>query len=216
MPIQKFFHLIHIVDDFDAAQARYIDLLAPDVYRPKHWSEFDKRFASLAVIGPDFVLELMEPSGEAADQGAPLPKFRARHGEHLHSLAWYVDPDDFVLLKKRMQSHDIRVLEPYGAVDAEDAEANGWNTFFTFPKDTFGQLELQRAPGPVPSPADHPTWRRTGRARTGATSTRSASSACRTSRRWWPTSTPPGPSTPRSWSARSSTRRPPPTATACS
>ena len=60
----------------------------------KSWSDFDKRWASLSVVGPDFVLEIMEPSKVEADRDSPLPKFRYRHGQHLHSLSWYVDAED--------------------------------------------------------------------------------------------------------------------------
>ena len=152
MPIQKFFHIMQIVDDFDEAQARWDALLSPQTYMAKSWSDFDKRWASLGVIGPEFVIEIMEPSKEPADLGSPLPKFRARHGQHLHSLAWYVDDDDFVPLKKRMADRGVRIIEPYGAVAADEEENNpdaeAAATFFTFPKDTYGQLELQRQPGP--------------------------------------------------------------------
>jgi len=152
MPIGKFFHLIHIVDDHDAAAARYDALLASHVYRPKHWSPFDKRWASLAMIGPDFVIELMEPSNDPADVGSPLPKFRARHGQHLHSMAWFVDGDDLEVVRKRMVERGVRALEPYGPV------ADGALTFFTFPKDTFGQLELQAVTADAVEPHLDEAW----------------------------------------------------------
>jgi catechol 2,3-dioxygenase-like lactoylglutathione lyase family enzyme len=157
MPIREFFHLMHIVDDFDEAEAKYQKLMAPQVYAPKHWSDFDKRWASLAVIGPDFVLEIMEPSKLAADLGSPLPKFRSRHGQHLHSMAWLVDSDDMVPMMKEMGEAGIRVIDPYVAMrDADDAAVP--NTFFTHPKDTFGQLEFQAAPGHHGDPHLSPTW----------------------------------------------------------
>jgi extradiol dioxygenase family protein len=142
MPIRKLFHFMHIVDDFDVTAARYDALFAPDAYAPKHWSDFDKRWASLAVVGPDFILEIMEPSKEAADGGSPLPKFHNRHGDHLHSFAWLVDADDLVSLAHRMQDGGVRVVTPYGSLDGEDGKP-GAQTFFTHPKDTFGQLEFQ-------------------------------------------------------------------------
>src|SRR5579863_562730 len=95
MPIREFYHLMLMVDDFDEADRFFEALLAPVTYMPKHWSDLDKRWASLNRVGDDFVLELMEASREPADQTAPLPKFARRFGQHLHSFAWLVDDDDF-------------------------------------------------------------------------------------------------------------------------
>ena len=139
MPIREFFHLLHIVDDFDGAQARFDAVFSPQAYTTKHWSDFDKRWASLTVIGPDFVLELAEPGRAEADLGSPLPKFHARHGEHLHSFAWFVDPTDVGPMVDRLRGRGIRVIEPYG----EGPDNPRARTFFTHPKDTFGQLEFQ-------------------------------------------------------------------------
>ncbi len=140
MPIREFFHLMQIVDDFDQTELQYRRLLAPETFAPKHWSDFDKRWASLAVIGPDFVLEIMEPSKASADLDAPLPKFRTRHGEHWHSMAWFVDPDDIPSLADTMRQSGVRVFAPYGSLEASGP---GPRTFFTHPKDTFGQMPFQ-------------------------------------------------------------------------
>jgi len=138
VPIRELFHVMHIVDDFDRAQAFYDRLFDPEVFVPKHWSDFDKRWASIGVIGANFVLEIMEPSRAPEDQQAPLPKFRNRHGQHLHSMAWFVDVDDMMPLIERLRAYGVRVIIPYpmeeGAIPA---------TIFTHPKDTFGQLEIQ-------------------------------------------------------------------------
>jgi hypothetical protein len=141
MPIRQLFHVIHIVDDLDEAESRYGALLSPHVYLPKHWSDFDKRWASLAVIGPDFVLEIMQPSAVAADQGSPIPSFRRRHGQHLHSIAWYVDGRDVAPLADRIRRFGARVIDPYGSTSEDPASGEG-ATFFTHPKDTFGQLQF--------------------------------------------------------------------------
>jgi catechol 2,3-dioxygenase-like lactoylglutathione lyase family enzyme len=145
MLIREFFHLMQIVEDFDETQAQYQALLSPLEYREKGWSDFDKRWASLSVVGPDFVLELMEPSKLEHDRGSPLPKFYYRHGSHLHSMSWYVDPDGMVPLMKRMREHGVRVITPYAEITGVAPEAT--HTFFTHPKDTFGQLEFQALVG---------------------------------------------------------------------
>jgi extradiol dioxygenase family protein len=137
MPIRELFHFMQIVDDFDAAQSFYDALLTPDTYMAKSWSDFDKRWASLGVVGPDFVLEIMEPSSVPEDQGLPLPKFRGRHGQHWHSFSWFVDAEDMPALIERLRGYGVRVLTPYPSQEAVPG------TIFTHPKDTFGQLEIQ-------------------------------------------------------------------------
>jgi catechol 2,3-dioxygenase-like lactoylglutathione lyase family enzyme len=138
MPIRELFHFMHLVDDFDPVHDRYEQLLAPKDWGPKSWSDFDKRWATLGNVGPDFVLEIMEPGKDAADAGAPLPKFHSRHGDHLHSFAWYVDADDMVGLMETMDGLGVRVITPYPRSDPNAAIG----TFFTHPKNTFGQLEF--------------------------------------------------------------------------
>jgi catechol 2,3-dioxygenase-like lactoylglutathione lyase family enzyme len=142
---------MHIVDDFDSTAELYDRLFAPDVYAPKHWSDFDKRWALLGVVGPDFVLEIMEASRDPADAGSPLPRFYNRHGNHLHSFAWLVDAADHRQLAERMGKAGIRVLTPYGSLEPQNG-APGASTFFTHPKDTFGQLEFQAWSADTPSP----------------------------------------------------------------
>src|ERR1700722_3904281 len=105
MPIRELFHFMQIVDDFDATQAFYDDLFAPATFMAKSWSDFDKRWASLGNIGPDFVLEIMEPSTAPDDLGSPLPKFHQRHGQHWHSFSWFVDGEDMPALIKRFEDY---------------------------------------------------------------------------------------------------------------
>ncbi|HLG66461.1 MAG TPA: VOC family protein [Acidimicrobiales bacterium] len=140
MPLRELFHFMQIVDDFDAAESFYDSLLDLETFGPKHYSDFDKRWASLSVVGPDFVLEIMEPSAAPEDQGAPLPKFRSRHGQHWHSLSWFVDADAMAGLIERLRGHGVRVISPYPTDEGVP------NTIFTHPKDTFGQLEFQIRP----------------------------------------------------------------------
>jgi hypothetical protein len=142
MPIRELFHYMHLVGDFDGIHDTYEKLLAPKDWGPKSWSDFDKRWATLANIGPDFVLEIMEPSKDPADLGSPLPKFFARHGDHLHSFSWYVDAEDMNPLMDTLSGLGVRVITPYVERDPDKP----LDTFFTHPKDTFGQLEFQVVP----------------------------------------------------------------------
>ena len=142
MPIRELFHFMHLVGEFDPVHETYEKLLAPEDWGPKSWSDFDKRWATLANVGPDFVLEIMEPSKNPDDLGAPLPKFHNRHGDHLHSFSWYVDEQDMRPLMEKLAGLGVRVLTPYVERDPEAPIG----TFFTHPKDTYGQLEFQTLP----------------------------------------------------------------------
>jgi len=142
MPVREFFHLMHMVDDFDAAEAFFADLLSPTTFMAKSWSNLDKRWASLARVGDDFVLELMEPSTDPADQGSPLPKFHARFGQHWHSLSWLVDADDMQGVLDALRHDGVRVVSPQGELYPAEGPAPVGPVIFTHPKDTFGQIEL--------------------------------------------------------------------------
>jgi hypothetical protein len=147
VPVRELFHLMHVVDDFDAAQSWLDELLRPVTHAPKHWSDFDKRWASLNRVGDDLIYELMEPSKAADDAGAPIPKFQSRFGEHLHSLAWYVDAADMGPLFDKLRGAGIRVAKPGGGLfGQEEVIEPPPNLIFTHPRDTFGQVELMGIP----------------------------------------------------------------------
>jgi len=139
--IQEFFHLIHIVDDEDEVDTFYDRLFAPQRFTEKHWIESEKRWASLSMVS-DLMLEVIEPSGELSDAHMPLSKFRLRHGEHFHSLSWYLDPGDVKVVFDRLRAAGVRVAKPGGGMFPE-GDVDPGNTIFTHPKDTFGQLEFE-------------------------------------------------------------------------
>ena len=91
MSVQRLFHVIHIVDDLAAAEKFYGAAFPLERFSARHYSDTDKRWASLWLIGDNFVIELMEPSHDPDDRQASIPKFHERFGQHLHSLAWYSD-----------------------------------------------------------------------------------------------------------------------------
>jgi catechol 2,3-dioxygenase-like lactoylglutathione lyase family enzyme len=157
VPVREQFHIMAIVDDIDAGQALVDRLFDPVVMMPKSWSPFDKRWATISVIGSDFVLELMEPSHADEDAGAPLVKFKARFGAHLHSLSWYVDPTDQRALAAGLMEHGVRVVDPTSTpITTDRLDELPW-TFFTHGRDTFGQLEFQ-VPGLMPDPRTADDW----------------------------------------------------------
>jgi catechol 2,3-dioxygenase-like lactoylglutathione lyase family enzyme len=141
MEILEFFHLIHIVDNEDEVDAFYRELFAPEPFRPKHWMDREKRWASLSLVS-DLVLEVIEPSAAEADLNMPLSKFRHRHGQHFHSFAWYVEPTSVRPLFERLRQAGVRIARPGGGVFG-DGDIDPGNTIFTHPKDTFGQIEFE-------------------------------------------------------------------------
>jgi hypothetical protein len=161
VPVTELFHLMHVVDDIDSAQAWLDRLFQPASFGPKGWSPFDKRWATLNRVGPDLVYELMEPSKEAEDASFPLPKFQARFGERLHSLAWYVDEAEMGPLFEKLRGAGIRVARPDGVLyTADEVVDPPPNLIFTHPRDTFGQVELmvRSSDSPMRDPADRPDW----------------------------------------------------------
>lgn len=140
MPIREFFHLIHVVDDQREASAWYDEVFKPQRFIENSWSDVEKRWASLAMIG-NFMIEVIEPSSAAEDEGMPLGRFRARFGQHFHSLAWYVDAPDVRRLFDALRAHGVRIAKPGGGM-FPDGDIEPGPTIFTHPKDTFGQLEF--------------------------------------------------------------------------
>ena len=140
MAITEFFHLIHIVDEEDEVDTWYDAVFAPQRFAPKHWMEVEKRWASLSMIG-NFMIEVIEPSGEPEHLGFPLSKFRTRFGQHFHSLAWYTDEGGIKPLFDRLRAMGVRVAKPGGGVWPE-GDVDPGPTIFTHPKDTFGQFEF--------------------------------------------------------------------------
>jgi hypothetical protein len=162
VPVSELFHLMHVVDDIDAAQLWLDRLLQPVPFGPKGWSPFDKRWATLNRVGDDLVYELMEPSKAEEDASFPLPKFQARFGEHLHSLAWYVDAAEMGPLFEKIRGAGVRIARPDGVLYGPDEVVDPPpSLIFTHPRDTFGQVELMvRDPdGPMRDPGDRPDFR---------------------------------------------------------
>jgi hypothetical protein len=150
---------MHMVDDFDEAEARFDALFSPITFMPKSWSNLDKRWASLSRVGSDFVWELMEASTEPADAAAPLVKFRQRFGQHLHSFSWLFDGDEQRDLVNRLDSGGVVVVSPTGVQLGPETDDLP-RVMFTHPKSTFGQIELMTKPamGSNNDPYFQPGW----------------------------------------------------------
>ncbi len=140
MPIREFFHLIHVVDDQGEVDAWYDEVFKPQRFIERNWSDVEKRWASLAMIG-DFMIEVIEPGSAPGEEATPLGRFRSRFGQHFHSLAWYVDTPDVRPLFDELRADGVRIAKPGGGMFA-DGDVDPGPTIFTHPKDTFGQLEF--------------------------------------------------------------------------
>jgi len=138
MSIGRLYHVIHMVEDLDAAEAFYGAVFPMEIYTHHEWSDYDKRLATLSILTDNFVIELIEASRAEEDLGVSLPKFASRFGARLHSMAWFCD--DVPGLARRLDAAGIRVL------------GGQYGTIFTHPKDTFGQLQFQTGPPEIPVP----------------------------------------------------------------
>ncbi|MBM4405911.1 MAG: hypothetical protein FJ039_07005 [Chloroflexi bacterium] len=134
--IGKLYHVIHVVSDIEAAERWYNDVFAVDWFQPKAYSDIEMREASLGLIG-DFVIEPMMPGKNPGAETRPTGRFHARFGQHLHSLAFFVD--DHQSLYERLRQNNVRIV---GSAGAGTDKAPPGGAFFTHPKDTFCQFEM--------------------------------------------------------------------------
>jgi catechol 2,3-dioxygenase-like lactoylglutathione lyase family enzyme len=89
--ISRVFHLTHVVDDLDATLEWYDDVFGAQTMGSSMRGPTGGNICLLLLS--DLVLLPMTPAAD--DRGAL--RFRERFGQHLHSLAWFVDdPADLV------------------------------------------------------------------------------------------------------------------------
>jgi catechol 2,3-dioxygenase-like lactoylglutathione lyase family enzyme len=95
----EIFHVTHVVDDLDAAVSWYERVFG--VRQFGRSSPFGAELALLAVA--DAVFQPMTPVAGATRAGAA--QFRQRFGEHLHSLALYVEDDEDLVRSLRERGY---------------------------------------------------------------------------------------------------------------
>jgi catechol 2,3-dioxygenase-like lactoylglutathione lyase family enzyme len=138
MAIGRLFHVIHMTDAVTAVEAWYDDVFAVREFMPHNYSAFEKRDASLVVLG-DAVIEPLAPAFREPGWGAmPLGRFYRRFGTHWHSIAWYTD--DAGELWQRCTDAGIRVL--VGGGQRADTRPAADSMIMTHPKDTITQLQF--------------------------------------------------------------------------
>ncbi|MFN0089830.1 MAG: VOC family protein [Acidimicrobiales bacterium] len=148
--IGKCFHLAHLVEDLDAVDRWYDDLFSC-VRFYKAYEKAAMRTASLLVIS-DMIMEPIQPSSDAAHQDTPLAKFKARFGNRLHSIAWYVD--DVKELSASLLEHGVRQVGLTGKPVKDPKKAVA---IWTHPRDTHALLEFCE-PGFAADPRLEPSW----------------------------------------------------------
>jgi catechol 2,3-dioxygenase-like lactoylglutathione lyase family enzyme len=141
--ILNVFHVTHVVDDLDAALRWYDDVFATGT---TDRTEFFGTALSLLTIG-NVTLMPMQP-GDATSPG----RFKARFGEHLHSLAIYVDGP--VSLIEHLKAAGFFLTGPLGEpVERPDDE------IWTQPKESpmvFEFFEYRPSMVPASEWRDHP------------------------------------------------------------
>ena len=170
--IGKLFHLTPLVDDLARREYFFNSLFAPLTHDAQlrralapprrdlhHQRDVDRADA------------LPRPRAGVRQEETSWYRYAERFGPRVHNMAFYVhDIDD---LAERLQAAGVRITD-----------ADSGTTVFCHPKDTPGMLEFHPATGGIWEQVDpryQPGWKAFADVVLAAT-TRSASSACRTSR----------------------------------
>jgi len=149
--IKRLFHLTQVVDDLAVVDQWYDDVFS--VNRFYHgYEELAGRHASLIAIG-DVVLEPMMPAPVESLKNPSVKKFHDRFGEHLHSIAWYVD--DVQAISTRLDQENFRLFNIVGKPVKPPHSATA---VWTHPRETSGQLEFAVYGDFIPDPRMEPGW----------------------------------------------------------
>lgn len=148
--VGKMFHLAHLVEDLDAVD-RWYDELFGCVRFYRRYEKAAHREASLLVIS-DMIMEPIQPSAAPEAAGTPLGRFKARHGNRLHSLAWYVE--DIEACSRELAARGIRQVGLTGRPVTDPAKAVA---IWTHPADTHALLEFCE-PGFAADPRLQADW----------------------------------------------------------
>ncbi len=148
--IGKLFHLAHLVEDLDMTDALYDQVFACQRFY-RGYERAARREASLVVVC-DQCLEPIAPSADPADSLRPLQRFKARFGNRLHSIAWYVD--DIEPFTARLLDNGVRLV---GLTGRPVTDPTGTTAVWTHPGDTGALLEFCPA-GFARDPRLDPGW----------------------------------------------------------
>ena len=149
--ILKEFHLTHVVNDL-----RTVDLWYNEIFSPTRYLhgpvKVAGRNASLIAIG-DLIVEPMEPLKDPGLTNQSVKRFLDRHGDHLHSVAFYVD--DVPAISLHLENHGIRMWNISGKPVKPPNETFA---IWTHPNQTYGQLEFAFVEQFTIDPRLQPAW----------------------------------------------------------
>jgi catechol 2,3-dioxygenase-like lactoylglutathione lyase family enzyme len=149
--IGKLFHLTQVVDDLERVDRWYDDVFAVERFY-NGYEELAGRNASLIAIG-DVIMEPMTPAKVEPLKNPSVKRFHDRFGQHLHSIAWYVD--DLQAISTRLDEAGFRLFNIVGRqVKPPHKAAAVW----THPRETPGQLEFALYGDYTADPRMKPGW----------------------------------------------------------
>ena len=151
--IGKEFHLLHVVNDLDAADGWYDDVFAVRRF-VRNSMKAAMRKASLVLIA-DFVMEPAQPLRHMQGwEKSALGRFYSRSGQHFHSIAWYVD--DLAETCARLTERKIRLFDMVGNAVTTPSPRDG--AVWTHPQDTHAAFEFAAVPKFFIDPRLQPGW----------------------------------------------------------
>ena len=136
--IGKLYHVIHVVDDFDAAERWYADVFAVRILKERNIMREAMREANLSAIGPNMIVEPLRSIDGPGVEHSAIWKFQRRYGRHWHSLAWYVE--DGPACYEHLRSEGLRVYDMAGQPVLETPPPD--LPLYTHPKETHGAIEF--------------------------------------------------------------------------
>jgi catechol 2,3-dioxygenase-like lactoylglutathione lyase family enzyme len=149
--IGKLFHLTQVVSDLGVVDKFYDDIFA--VTRYYHgYAKAAGRDASLIAIG-EVIMEPMTPAKVPNLRNQSVKRFHDRFGEHLHSIAFYVD--DVPQISTHLDQHKLRLFDVTGRpVTPPNEKFAVW----THPRESHGQLEFAVIGTNTIDPRLQPAW----------------------------------------------------------
>ena len=149
--IGKLFHLTHVVGDLTPVDRWYDEVFACTRYY-HGFAKAAGRDASLLAIG-DVIMEPMSPANVPNLRNQSVKRFHDRFGQHLHSIAFYVD--DVPAISTHLAAQKLRMWDVMGRpVTPPNEKFAVW----THPKETHGQLEFAVVGSNTIDPRLQPAW----------------------------------------------------------
>ena len=149
--IGKLFHVTQVVSDLRPVDRWYDEVFACTRYY-HGFAKAAGRDASLLAIG-DVIMEPMSPANVPNLRNLSVKRFHDRFGQHLHSIAWYVD--DVPAISAHLGKHGMRQWDVTGRpVTPPDEKFAIW----THPKESHGQMEFAVIGSNTIDPRLQPAW----------------------------------------------------------